>query len=91
MGCQLVLRRLLSDLGHGVLTTTLCPEEVLASTVFGAPAYGPQAMFVAWFRRIATMHPSSPDAGLEFWPTDQGGGSRQREPDVGRRRPHEGR
>jgi hypothetical protein len=91
MGCQLVLRRLSSDLGHDVFTKTLCPEDVLVSTVFGALAYRPPAMFAAWLRRIAVMHPSSPDVGLEFWPTDQGAGTRQREPDGGRRSPHEGR
>ena len=82
MGSQLVLRRLPSDLGHPVFTKTLCLEDVLVSTVFGALAYGPPAMFTAWLRRFTTMHPSSPDLGLEFWPTDQRAGGRQREPDV---------
>lgn len=82
MGHQLVLRRLPSDLGHDVFTKTLSLEDVLVSTVFGALAYGPPAMFAAWLRRFTTMHPSSPGLGLEFWPTNQRDGTRQREPDV---------
>lgn len=82
MGYQLVLRRLPSDLGHDVLTKTLCLADVLVSTVFGALAYGPPMMFAAWLRRFTTMRSPSPDVGLEFWPTNQHAGSRQREPDV---------
>ena len=82
MGYQLVLRRLPSDLGHDVFTKTLCLEDVLVSTIFGALAYGPPAMFAAWRRGFTTMRPTSPEAGLEFWPTNQRVGVLQREPDV---------
>jgi len=69
MGYQLVLRRLPADLGHDVFTKTLCLEDVLVSTVFGALAYGPPEMFAAWRRRFTTMRPLSPGVRLEFWPT----------------------
>jgi hypothetical protein len=55
---------------------------VLVSTAFGALAYGPPVMFAAWRRHFTTMHPSSPEVGLEFWPTNQRAVGRKREPDL---------
>ena len=81
MGNQLVLRRLPKDLGHDVFTKTLCLEDVLVSTVFGAFAYGPPEMFAAWLRRFTTMRPTSPEVRFEFWPGHRVG-VLQREPDV---------
>lgn len=81
MGYQVVLRKLPTEVSHPVFSKTLCLEDVLVSTVFGALAYGPPAMLEAWLRHFTTMRRSSPELRLEFWPT-QGIGRRRRTPDV---------
>ena len=91
MGYQLVLRRLPKDLKHEVLTKTLCLEDVLVSTVFGALAYGPPAMLAAWRRRFTTMPPWSPGVRLEFWPKGQRVGEDQCNPTCSSLTRHEAR